>query len=89
MTGPHVGDSSTSCNSRTLSPPLSLSPSLPVDGDGTADFKVPRHPLIFYAKGMLLPVLLLLIVQCVFAAIFVTVETDESWTCNRRSVTRT
>ena len=58
---------------------------LAVDGDGTADFKVPRHPIIFYAKGMLLPVLILLGVQCVFAGLFVAVEADDQvWTCNRR-----
>eukprot|EP00966_Prymnesium_polylepis_P054851 1267625-Prymnesium_polylepis.1 len=45
-----------------------------IDGDGTADFKVPRHPIVFYGKALCVPLVLLLGVQCCFAAMFVGVE---------------
>ena len=45
-----------------------------IDGDGTADFKVPRHPLIYYSKNLFGPVVIIISFQLFFAAIFTTLE---------------
>ena len=45
-----------------------------IDGNGRPDFKLPRHPVIFYSKGLIIPLLSTLIVQCIFAAAFVYIE---------------
>ena len=45
-----------------------------LDNDGEADFKVPRHPIIYYSKGLLPSLLLTVIIQLVFSGIFVAIE---------------
>jgi hypothetical protein len=47
-----------------------------IDGDGDPDFEVPRHPLVYYGRNMLAPVLIFLTLQFLFSAIFISVE---SW----------
>jgi len=49
-----------------------------LDGDGHSDFEVPRHPLIFYSKNLILPIVVLQLIQMGFAALFVLVE--PGWT---------
>mmetsp|Transcript_5550 Transcript_5550/g.14665 ORF Transcript_5550/g.14665 Transcript_5550/m.14665 type:complete len:473 (+) Transcript_5550:42-1460(+) len=48
-----------------------------IDGDGEEDFKVPRRPAIYYTKNMLAPFVVIISVQCFFAAIFTVLE---DWT---------
>jgi hypothetical protein len=45
-----------------------------LDGDGGADFKVPRGPLIYYTKNLIAPVLVIVGGQNVWAAVFAHVE---------------
>ncbi len=45
-----------------------------IDGNGVCDFKVPRHPILFYPKELLPGFLMGLSVQLVAAAVFVHVE---------------
>jgi len=52
-----------------------------ITGNGIADFKVPRRPLIFFGKGLIGPIIILLIFQAVSACIFVAVEPEwDMWT---------
>ena len=48
-----------------------------IDGDGTADFHVPEHPLIYYPKQLFAPILIAAIVQVAAASAFMEVE---GWT---------
>lgn len=50
-----------------------------IDGDGVADFRIPRHPLIYYGKALVGPVTLILGLQCAFAAAFWAVEDGWSY----------
>ena len=50
-----------------------------IDGDGGCDYKVPRHPVIYYSKNLLPSVLLNLAIQCISAGIFCAVETAWSF----------
>ena len=45
-----------------------------IDGDGTADFKVPRPPLAFYSKNLFVPALIIVTIQCCFSAVFSVLE---------------
>lgn len=37
--------------------------SVDIDGDGESDYKVPRHPMIYYAKNLLPSFVLMMTVQ--------------------------
>ena len=45
-----------------------------IDGNGEPDFKVPRHPIVYYGKGLIGPILLFSAIQLVFATLFHYVE---------------
>ena len=45
-----------------------------IDLDGEADFKVPRAPVVYYGKNLTAPLLVVVLVQIFFAAIFVAIE---------------
>ena len=45
-----------------------------LDGNGEPDFAVPRHPAVYYGKGLLGPVILFFIIQFVFAFAFTRCE---------------
>jgi hypothetical protein len=45
-----------------------------IDGDGEADYKVPRHPVIYYSKGMVPSLLVNVTLQLCSAAVFVELE---------------
>ena len=45
-----------------------------IDGDGTADFKVPRPPLAYYSKNLFVPALIIVAIQCCFSAVFSVLE---------------
>ena len=47
-----------------------------IDGDGTADFKVPEAALIYYAKNLLPSLMLMLLVQLVSSVGFVLAQPD-------------
>ena len=47
---------------------------LDLEGDGEADFPVPRHPIIYYPKQLLPSLLLNLAAQLISAAVFVSIE---------------
>ena len=49
-----------------------------IDGDGTSDYKIPRHPVIYYSKNLLPSFALTLLVQFISAAIFCAIERE--WT---------
>ena len=46
------------------------SPMIDIDGDGDATFRVPRHPFVEYAKGMLPSLVLCIVLQMIGAAGF-------------------
>ena len=48
-----------------------------IDGDGESDYKIPRHPVIYYSKNLLPSFALTLLVQFISAAIFCALE--RSW----------
>lgn len=48
-----------------------------IDGNGVCDYKVPRHPIIYYSKNLLPWLFLNVIVQCASAGLFVLLE--PSW----------
>tara|TARA_B110001452_G_scaffold224662_1_gene198322 strand:+ start:1018 stop:2340 length:1323 start_codon:yes stop_codon:yes gene_type:complete len=50
-----------------------------IDGDGVADFKIPRHPLIYYGKALVGPLTLIIALQCSFAGVFCAVEDWSFW----------
>ena len=50
-----------------------------IDGDGVADFKIPRHPLIYFGKALAGPITLIFALQCGWAAIFCAVQDDWSY----------
>jgi voltage-gated potassium channel len=56
-----------------------------IDGDGEPDFKVPRHPIIYFSKGLLPSFVFQLTMQLVSAAIFRELEGwqfgDAVWHC--------
>jgi len=45
-----------------------------IDGSGEADYKIPRHPIVYYPKNMLPSVLLSIWLQLASAAVFTAVE---------------
>ena len=45
-----------------------------IDGDGTADFKVPRGPWLYFSKNLSGPILIVVAIQCLFAAVFCAIE---------------
>lgn len=45
-----------------------------LDGDGVADYRIPRHPLIYYSKCILPSLLLNLVVQLASAGVFCALE---------------
>lgn len=45
-----------------------------IDGDGEADFFVPKKPLLYYSKNLIAPFFVIMSFQCFFAAIFCTLE---------------
>ena len=45
-----------------------------IDGDGEADYHLPRHAMVFYPKNLLPSLLLNVTLQCTSAAIFVALE---------------
>ena len=45
-----------------------------IDGNGEPDFKVPRHPVVYYGKGLIGPILLFFAIQIVFTTLFHYVE---------------
>ena len=47
-----------------------------IDGNGDYDYKIPRHPLIYYSKGLLGPLITFVLVQCLFSALFIWIEPD-------------
>ena len=47
-----------------------------IDGSGTTDYMVPRHPFIYYSKNLLPSLLLMLLLQLIFAAIFSSIESN-------------
>ena len=47
-----------------------------LDGDGVADYYLPRHPLVFYSKGLLPSFLLNIVVQLLSAVVFTAVEPE-------------
>ena len=49
-----------------------------IEGDGSVDYKIPRHPIIFYSKNLLPSLLLNLVVQLISAGIFCALE--KKWT---------
>ena len=49
-----------------------------IEGDGSVDYKIPRHPLVFYSKNLSPSLLLNLVVQLISAAIFCALEGE--WT---------
>eukprot|EP00435_Cladocopium_sp_Y103_P054712 s480_g17.t3 len=52
-----------------------------ITGNGVPDFKVPRRRSIFYGKGLIGPILMLLLFQFISALIFVAVEPEwDLWT---------
>ncbi|CAJ1365898.1 unnamed protein product [Effrenium voratum] len=54
-----------------------------ISGNGKPDFKVPRRPIIYYSKGLLGPVVILLAFQFLSAFVFTAVEPEwdlwDSW----------
>ena len=48
-----------------------------IDGDGRPDFKVPRGIFLFYSKALIGPFLVVLVIEAIFAVIFVHIE---EWT---------
>ena len=51
-----------------------------IDGDGSADFRLPRPPLVHYSKKLSGPLLLALALQLFFAGIFTAIEGWDLWT---------
>jgi hypothetical protein len=45
-----------------------------IDGDGIADFKVPRKPLFYYSKNLAAPFVMIMSIQGAFAAVFCEIE---------------
>jgi hypothetical protein len=45
-----------------------------LDGDGDADFKIPRAPTVYYSKNLFGPVFVIVSFQLLFAAVFVAIE---------------
>ena len=45
-----------------------------IDGDGSANYHIPHHPVVFYAKNLLPSLVLNALVQLVSSAIFVALE---------------
>jgi hypothetical protein len=45
-----------------------------IDGDGIADFKVPRKPLLYYSKNLAAPFVMIMSIQGAFAAVFCEIE---------------
>ena len=50
-----------------------------INGDGEADFRAPRHPLIFYPKNLLPSILLWWTIQLASAAVFVAIEPEGTY----------
>ena len=50
-----------------------------IDGDGEADYCLPRHAMVFYPKNLLPSLLLNITLQCASAAVFVALEPDMSY----------
>ena len=65
--------------------------SVDIDGDGRADFKIPRGPFLDYSKQLALPAAIMLCVQLVFVYFFCVLEAwsfvDSVWHCFVTSVT--
>jgi len=49
-----------------------------IDGNGEIDFKIPRHPVIYYFKGLLPSLVANIFVQAISAIVFVAIEPN--WT---------
>ena len=61
-----------------------------IDGDGTADFKVPRKPLFYYSKNLAAPFVIVMSIQGAFAAVFCEIEGWDFWSaCYHCFVTMT
>ena len=54
-----------------------------IDGDGVADFRLPRHPCVYYSKALAGPLLLAMGLQLFFAGVFVALEPWTLWTGDR------
>jgi len=49
-------------------------PGIDIDGDGTADFKVPRSSFVYYSKNLLAPLVVITLIQLLCALIFAAIE---------------
>ena len=52
-----------------------------VDGDGDADFEEPAGPVMYYLQNLLGPMIIIILLQLLFASLFVALEDDMNlWT---------
>lgn len=45
-----------------------------IDGDGTPDYAIPPGPFVYYLKGLIAPITVVLLVQLIWAAVFCELE---------------